>query len=134
MNKFKKVVAGLLVTSLLMLVGCSPKEVTPSLNGGEVTVSFSTPDETWECNVPYGDNQTAYEATVSALDNSEVFYEKTGVAGMEYFTTIGDWKAGDHGPMSGWLYSVNDESPTVGCGQYTLSEGDYIQWSYYLDE
>lgn len=134
MNKFKKVVAGLLVASLLPLVGCAPKEVTPPSNGGEVTVSFSTPNETWECDVPYEDNQTAYEATVAALDNSEVSYEKTGVAGTECFTSIGDWKAGDHGTMSGWLYTVNDESPTVGCGQYTLSEGDCIQWSYYLDE
>ena len=29
-----------------------------------------------------------------------------------------------------WLYTVNGVSPMVGCNQYQLRDGDYMQWTY----
>lgn len=35
---------------------------------------------------------------------------------------------------NGWIYTVNDESPTVSAGEYKLAEGDKVAWSFYVAE
>lgn len=40
----------------------------------------------------------------------------------------------DYGDLSGWIYRVNGESPSVGCGNYILSDGDCIVWYYSLEQ
>ena len=37
------------------------------------------------------------------------------------------------GDLSGWMYLVNGETPSVGCGEYKLSDGDTVQWLYTCD-
>lgn len=39
----------------------------------------------------------------------------------------------DFGDLSGWIYHVNGASPSVGCGEYTLNDGDSVQWLYTCD-
>ena len=39
----------------------------------------------------------------------------------------------DRGPESGWLYCVNGEFQKVGCGDYILKDGDYVEWRYTYD-
>lgn len=39
----------------------------------------------------------------------------------------------DAGPLSGWLYRVNGQSPGVGSSQHFVSAGDTIVWLYTLD-
>ena len=36
----------------------------------------------------------------------------------------------DFGDLSGWVYHVNGISPSRGCGDYVLSDGDRIEWLY----
>jgi len=36
----------------------------------------------------------------------------------------------DHGPLSGWMYSVNGQYYQYGASQYVLRDGDVVQWSY----
>lgn len=35
---------------------------------------------------------------------------------------------------NGWLYEVNGESPAVSAGDYKLTDGDTITWSFYVAE
>ena len=37
------------------------------------------------------------------------------------------------GPLSGWMYKVNGVYPNYGCSQYTLQDGDVIEWHYTVD-
>lgn len=37
------------------------------------------------------------------------------------------------GPLSGWMYRINDSYPGVGCTQYELKDGDQIEWIYSCD-
>lgn len=46
------------------------------------------------------------------------------VAGIQYLYEF------DFGDLSGWMYHVNGVSPDVGCGAYSLSDGDRIEWLY----
>lgn len=47
-----------------------------------------------------------------------------------YIEGIGNLYERDCGTGSGWLYSVNGSFPSVGCSDYTLSDGDSIAWCY----
>lgn len=47
-----------------------------------------------------------------------------------YIIAIGPLGEGDYGPGSGWMYSVNGVYLNISAGQYTLHEGDIIQWRY----
>ncbi|MGM9943333.1 MAG: DUF4430 domain-containing protein [Lysinibacillus sp.] len=37
------------------------------------------------------------------------------------------------GSLSGWMYKVNGVYPNYGCSQYTLKDGDVIEWHYTVD-
>lgn len=81
----------------------------------------------------------ASSATVSLAAGSTVYdaLAKTGISisasgsayGM-YVSAIGGLAERQHGPMSGWVFSVNGVEPSVACSAYTLSAGDSIVWTY----
>lgn len=81
----------------------------------------------------------ASSATVSLSAGSSVYdaLAKTGISisasgsayGM-YVSAIGGLAERQHGPMSGWIFSVNGVEPGVACSAYTLSAGDSIVWTY----
>ncbi|OUO63597.1 DUF4430 domain-containing protein [Collinsella sp. An268] len=81
----------------------------------------------------------ASSATVSLAAGSTVYdaLAKTGIGisasesayGM-YVSAIGGLAERQHGPMSGWIFSVNGVEPSVACSAYTLSAGDSIVWTY----
>lgn len=81
----------------------------------------------------------ASSATVSLVAGSSVYdaLVKTGISvsssgsayGM-YVSAIGGLAERQHGPMSGWIFSVNGVEPSVACSAYTLSAGDSIVWTY----
>ena len=35
-----------------------------------------------------------------------------------------------YGDLSGWIYLVNGERASVGCGTYVVQDGDEIIWAY----
>lgn len=39
----------------------------------------------------------------------------------------------DCGPLSGWMYKVNDWFPNYGCSRYVVKDGDKIEWVYTCD-
>lgn len=53
--------------------------------------------------------------------------------GANYISGIGFIYEFDFGDLSGWIYRVNGERSTLGCGEYKLSDGDYIEWLYTLE-
>ncbi len=60
--------------------------------------------------------------------------QNTGVSAsssaMAYISGINDLHEYDFGDLSGWMYFVNGVSPSVGCGEYELSDGDRIEFLY----
>ena len=58
--------------------------------------------------------------------------ETAGSGASVYVKGIGHIYEYDFGPLSGWMYSVNGETPSVGCGSYKPQPGDYIEWRYSL--
>lgn len=47
-----------------------------------------------------------------------------------YVAAIGGLAEMEHGDKSGWMYSVNGETPMTACSNYVLSNGDTVVWYY----
>lgn len=71
---------------------------------------------------------TAADALIFADKQSD----KLDIKGAEtgYITEINGEKAGAFGGYDGWYFAVNNESPSVGISDYTLTEGDELTVYY----
>ena len=79
-------------------------------------------------NVILEPNDTAYSVLVKAVGKPRVKARNT--QGQTYVTAIQGLKELDHGEGSGWMYSVNGTYPTQYAGEFTLKDGDRMEWSY----
>lgn len=82
---------------------------------------------TAEVSVPEG--ATVYDALVATGADVNASDSEYGM----YVMGINGLAAGDHGDMSGWLFTVNGEMAEVGCSQYELADGDAVVWTYTTD-
>lgn len=76
---------------------------------------------------------TVYDILLDAAAEYRIHIETSGATDTVYVEGIGNIYEMDFGDLSGWMYFVNGSSPNVGCGEYTLSDGDKIEWHYTCD-
>ena len=83
------------------------------------------------------ENQTVYDLLTDAAKAYNIQVENSGVNGqnssMAYIRGINYIYEFDFGDLSGWMYKVNGQTPSVGCGEYVLSPGDKVEWLYTCD-
>lgn len=83
------------------------------------------------------ENQTVYDLLTDAAKTYNIQVENSGVNGqnisMAYIRGINYIYEFDFGDLSGWMYKVNGQTPSVGCGEYVLSPGDKVEWLYTCD-
>lgn len=60
-------------------------------------------------------------------------YMDTPMYNSAYIEGIGNLYEFDVGPLSGWMYAVNDWFPNYGCSRYGLQDGDVVRWVYTCD-
>ena len=113
------------------------KPSTPSGSSNvTVTVSIKGLDGYWlkDKSVTLKDDATMYWALVDAIKGSGI--TQTG-AENGYVSEMSNGKTTlaefDYGRNSGWLYKVNNTLPEVGLLQYTVKNGDKIEWYYTRD-
>ena len=75
-------------------------------------------------------DDTVYDVLVDAARKYNIHVENNGSADMAYIVGINYLYEFDFGDLSGWEYRVNGASPSVGCGQYAVKDGDDIRWIY----
>lgn len=73
---------------------------------------------------------TVYDVLKEASIKNKIHFETTGNVSNIYVEGINYIYEFDFGDLSGWVYHVNGKSPSVGCGEYKLSDGDEIEWLY----
>lgn len=76
--------------------------------------------------ISYREGMTAYDALVE----TGVSYNATTSAFGMYVTAIAGLAEKDHGPQSGWKYSVNGAVPQTSASSYVLQPGDVVRWFY----
>ncbi|MBE6820491.1 MAG: DUF4430 domain-containing protein [Ruminococcaceae bacterium] len=80
--------------------------------------------EETEVEIEKGD--TVYDVFSEVCQKNKILFSSN----MKYIEGINNIYEMDFGKSSGWIYFVNGESPSVGCGSYELADGDKIQWHY----
>ncbi len=82
-----------------------------------------------ELTLPEG--STVYDFLIYAAKQNGIQLENDSVsASSAYITGIQYLYQFDFGPLSGWMFTVNGKIADVGCGEYTVSDGDEIKWLY----
>lgn len=74
-----------------------------------------------------------------SLEKGSTVYDALVACGIgfsgsaDYISAIGGLAEFDCGETSGWMYSVNGDTPMTPCGSKTLKSGDSVRW-YYVTE
>ena len=80
------------------------------------------------------ENENALTLLYDAVRAYSLQIEVDGVSGdvveTAYVRGIASLYEFDFGDLSGWTYLVNGERPSVGCGAFTLHDGDRVVWAY----
>ena len=78
------------------------------------------------------EKDTVFDILTEAAQRFTVQMEYQGSlsTGLIYVTGINYLYEFDFGDLSGWVFLVNGEQPSVGCGEYILSDGDVVEWAY----
>ncbi len=82
---------------------------------------------------PIAEGDTVFDILTEAAQAHSIRMEYSGTPETAYVSGIAYLYEYDFGDLSGWVYRVNGESPSVGCGGYVLEDGDAIAWHYSLD-
>lgn len=83
--------------------------------------------------VPILSGDTVYDVLLRAAQVHKISIDARGSDSYAYVAGIGFLYELSFGDLSGWVYRVNGVSPTVGCGAYTVADGDKIEWLYTCD-
>ena len=87
-----------------------------------------------ECEFEISEGESVYDVLVRAAKKFNIQTESKGAAsgayGLVYICGINCLYEFDYGDLSGWVYRVNGDTPSVGCGEYKLKDGDRIEWLY----
>ena len=86
---------------------------------------------TSEFEISEGDS--AYDILLEGAKKYGISVEHEGSSDMAYISGINYLYEQEYGDLSGWVYKVNGELPSVGCAGYKLKDKDVIEWCYTLD-
>ena len=76
---------------------------------------------------------TVLDVLVGITRSRKIHLDVRGRGTTGYVIGIDNLYEFDHGPSSGWMYSMNGDFPDRGAGSRKVSEGDRIHWVYTLD-
>ena len=82
------------------------------------------------------DGDTVFDVLTRAAKKHGIHIEHSGTTAMSdslaYVSGINYIYEAQYGDLSGWVYFVNGQKPSVGCGEYVLKDGDRVEWHYSL--
>ena len=76
------------------------------------------------------ENETVYDILNEVCIKNDIALETSGTTQSIYVKGINHIYEFDYGDLSGWMYHVNGQEPSLSCDSYTLSNGDIIEWKY----
>lgn len=83
--------------------------------------------------IPIHSEDTVLDVLRDAVQQNKLQIEIDGIGKSAYVRGISNLYEFDFGECSGWIYTVNDISPNVGVGAYSLTAGDQIRFEYIVD-
>ncbi len=85
-----------------------------------------------ESELEFSEGDTVFDVLERELKKQKIHFEfsKVSMYDSSYIEGIGNLYEFDCGNLSGWIYRVNGKTPSVGCSQYQLKNGDKIEFLY----
>ena len=83
--------------------------------------------------VPINTNSTVFSVSSDALKASNLPFQTGNSDTGLYITSIAGLSQQDNGPLSGWIYKVNNTFPSEAPSVYKVKPGDLITWVYTND-
>ena len=85
--------------------------------------------------VEFNGGESVFDVFRKVLREEKLHFEYVDASAYDsvYIEGIGNIYEFDCGPQSGWMFSVNDVYPGLGCSSYTLADGDVIVFRYTCD-
>ena len=85
--------------------------------------------------IEFSGGESVFDVFRKVLREEKLHFEYVDASAYDsvYIEGIGNIYEFDCGPQSGWMFSVNDVYPGLGCSSYTLADGDVIVFSYTCD-
>ena len=83
----------------------------------------------------FNGGESVFDVFRKVLREEKLHFEYVDASAYDsvYIEGIGNIYEFDCGPQSGWMFSVNDVYPGLGCSAYTLADGDVIVFHYTCD-
>ena len=121
--------------SCTILISCRTAIDSPAL---KKSVRSVLPDDgiiLARTNSSFSDGESVFDLLkkVCRANNIHLDFSSTPVSGGAYIKGIGNLYEFDCGSISGWMYKVNGEFPSVGCSEYALTEGCNVEFLYSCD-
>lgn len=76
------------------------------------------------------EGDSVYDILEEAVKINKIHLETSGGENSVYVKGIANIYEFDYGDLSGWMYFVNGEQPSVSCDEYKIKNGDKIEWIY----
>ena len=94
--------------------------------GGNSTLMPST-------TVPINEDATVLSTSINSFNKNQLSFQTGGSGSGMYITSIAGLAQQASGPLSGWLYKVNDVFIDASPATYKINPGDHITWVYTTD-
>ncbi|MBQ4046734.1 MAG: DUF4430 domain-containing protein [Lachnospiraceae bacterium] len=93
------------------------------------------PSDGWilkETEMEFKEGDSAFDVLQAVTRENKIHLESsfTPAYHSAYIEGINQLYEFDCGDLSGWMYKVNGWFPNYGCSNYTLSDGDVVEWVY----
>jgi len=85
-------------------------------------------------NIEFFEDETVFNILLREMKKNKIHMDfvNSSVYNSVYVRGISNIYEKDFGDLSGWIYTVNGEIPSLGCSKYKLSPGDVVEWKYTL--
>ena len=140
-NKYIVIVIVVTVAIITLIMGISGNEKPNTVGSVTISINCDLVKDKGKSHIPKSgiilketeveiqNGDSVYDVFVEVCKENEILFS----ANMGYIEGINNIYETDFGKSSGWIYFVNGESPSVGCANYKLSDGDKIEWHYTCD-
>jgi hypothetical protein len=106
---------------------------TPEVKKDSITISISGKDNKIilkPTKIPIKSETTVLDILFLVGKEMGIPVSVSGRNSTAYVDGINNLFEFDYGPMSGWVFTVNDKVPTKSAGIYYVVNGDEIRWAY----
>jgi len=85
--------------------------------------------------VTFNEGESVFDVLQRVCREQKIHMEfmDTPMYNSAYIEGIANLYEFDCGPLSGWMYKVNEWFPNYGCSRYALQNGDTVCWVYTCD-